>query len=102
MSHKEGTMQRAVARAYQRLQGNHPRRPPAPFARTMEVLCDGLLGLAVVAFLGGVGLIVWGLVAGFAPIRLIAGLVLLAVSAVLLLLWERFAWEPFIKQFSQL
>lgn len=95
-------MQRAVKRAYLRLQGAHPRRPPSPLARTMELLCDGLLGLAAMGFLGGLGLIVWSLVAGLWPAPLVAGLVLLVLSAVLLLVWERLAWEPFIKQFSQL
>ena len=95
-------MQRALSRAHQRLQGNHPRRPAAPFARTIEILCDILLAAAAVAFLAGVGLTAWALVSGPGLVQLLSGLALLVVGPVLLLIWERVAWEPFARRLSQL
>ena len=95
-------MQRALARAHQRLQGNHPRRPSAPFARTTEILCDILLAAAVVAFLAGVALFVWAIVSGLGLFKIFAGLALLAIGPILLLIWERVAWEPFGRNLSQL
>jgi hypothetical protein len=95
-------MQRALARAHQRLQGNHPRRPPAPFARTTEILCDILLAASAVAFLAGVGLTVWAIVGRLGLVQLCSGLALLAIGPVLLLIWERVAWEPFGRRLSQL
>lgn len=95
-------MQRTLGRAYQRLQGGHPRRPASVYGRAMEFFCDGLLALAGIAFVGGVALIVWSFLPSFAPLRLAAGLALLATSPLVLLLWERLAWEPFEMRLSQL
>lgn len=93
-------MQRTLGRAYQRLQGNHPRRPDGQ--RGMEVFCDALLALGVLALPAGVALIVWGCLARFEPIRIVAGSALVILSPLVLLLWERLAWEPFREHLSQL
>jgi hypothetical protein len=68
----------------------------------MEIFCDGLLVLAAIAFVCGLGFIIWGFFGGFAPFRLVAGILLLAVSAMLLFIWERLAWEPFAKTLSHI
>ena len=93
-------MQRTLGRAYQRLQGNHPRRPDGQ--RAMELFCDVLLAFGVIAFPAGVALIVWGCLAGFGPIRIVAGSALVILSPLVLVLWERLAWEPFREHLSQL
>ncbi len=93
-------MQRTLGRAYQRLQGNHPRRQDGE--RFMELVCDAILVLAVLDFLGGVALIVWGCITGLEPIRIAAGVVLVILSPLLLLLWERMAWEPFAERLAQM
>ena len=95
-------MKRGLGRAYQRFRGNHPRRPASRSSRAMEIVCDGLLASAVMAFVGGLGLTVWSLFRGIEAIPLVSGLALLALSPALLFLWERLAWEPFMKGFSQL
>ena len=93
-------MQRTLDRAYQRLQGKHPRRRQG--ARHMEYLCDALLALGVLAFPAGLALILWGCFARFDPIRLAAGLALAILSPLVLFLWERLAWEPFVQRLSQM
>ena len=95
-------MQRAIGRAYQRLQGAHPRRPPSRAGRAMEIFCDALLVLAAATFVAGLGLAAWSFFPAFAPFRLAAGVALVTVGPLLLLLWERLAWEPFEKVLSQL
>lgn len=97
-------MQRALNRAYQRVQGNHPRRPRARFSILMDIACDVLLVGAAFAFLGGLAVMVWGLAEGFRfePLRFLVGLAFLAVSPVLLILWDRLAWQSLIKDLSDL
>jgi len=93
-------MQRTLGRAYQRLQGNHPRRPDGH--RATELFCDALLLLGVLAVPVGAWLFVWGCVARFDLVRLGGGVVFLILGPLVLLLWERLAWEPFGKRLSQL
>jgi len=95
-------MRRALGRAYQRVQGNHPRRPASPSAKIMTLVCDAMLAAAAIAFVAGVGLVAWSVFAGPEPVRIVVGLALVAIGPMLLLAWERLAWEPFIKRFSQL
>lgn len=95
-------MQRTLNRVYQRIQGNHPRRPPSLPGRAMELLCDVLLVLAVSAVLAGVILVVASLIDGLPLLRLGLGLASLALGPALLLLWERLAWAPFAKRLSEL
>ena len=95
-------MQRTLGRAHQRLKGEHPRRSPTVSGRAMEYFCDGLLILAGVSFFAGLSVAVWSFIGGFSVIRLLAGGALLAASVGLLFLWERLAWEPLGKMFSQL
>ncbi len=95
-------MQRQLGRAYQRLQGAHPRRPPSLSGHAMEFFCDVLLALAATSLVGGLGLIVWSFFPALSPLRLGAGLAALVASPLLLLLWERLAWEPFAKRLAQL
>ncbi len=93
-------MQRTLGRACQRLQGNHPRRPDGH--RLMELLCDAILALAGLVFVGGLGLIAWGCIGQFEPIRVVAGGALVIATPFVLLFWERLAWEPFEERLSQL
>ncbi len=93
-------MQRTLDRAYQRIQGNHPRRPDG--ARGMELFCDALLALGVLAFAAGLALILWGCIVRFEPIRIAAGAALVIFGPLVLLLWERLAWEPFAERLSQM
>jgi hypothetical protein len=95
-------MQRTLNRAYQRLQGNHPRRPPSWINRAIETVLDLLFFGAILVFLGGIALIVWSLAAGFEITLFSVGLALLVLGPVLLLLWERVGWEPVAKRFSKL
>ena len=92
-------MQRTLSRAYQRLRGNHPRRPDGNHA--VELFCDAVLALGVLDFLAGVALIAWGCAAGFEPFRIIAGAVMLIHSPAVLWLWEKLAWEPFFERLAQ-
>jgi hypothetical protein len=95
-------MQRALGRAYQRFQGEHPRRPASASGRAMELICDGLLVLAFASLPAGIGVAVSGLIGGVHPTRLAIGGGLVAAGPLLLLAWERLAWEPFAKRLSQL
>ncbi len=93
-------MQRTLGRAYQRLRGGHPRRPEGE--RAMELFCDALFALGVLAFPAGVALISWGCIAKFERIRIAAGAALVILSPLVMLLWERLAWEPVIERLSQM
>ena len=93
-------MQRTLGRAYQRLQGNHPRRPDGN--RTMEAFCDALFAIGLLAFPAGIAVGLWGCIGKFEPSRVAAGLGLIIISPLALLLWERLAWEPFIERLSQM
>lgn len=95
-------MQRALNRAYQRLQGNHPRRPKTDFSWLAHLGTDALLVSAVLAVLAGAGLIVWAFADGVQAARLTAGLALIALGPALLYLWERVAWKPFAERLSKL
>jgi len=68
----------------------------------MALICDGLLVLGLGALLTGPALIAWGCVANFAPVRMGTGVGLVVVGALVLLLWERLAWEPFGDRLSRL
>jgi hypothetical protein len=95
-------MQRAIGRAYQRLRGNHPRRPKSAFSLVIEISCDMLLGAAAMAAFAGAALLVWGLLAGVAVNLLIGGGLLLGAAAALLLAWEWLAWKSFGETLSEL
>lgn len=95
-------MQRAIGRARQRLQGEHPRRPKSTIGLLVEISCDLLLAAAAAAVLGGVALVVWAILDGWNPARMVAGLCLLAMGPVILLIWERIAWAPFVEHLSDL
>ncbi|HVN01571.1 MAG TPA: hypothetical protein VMT68_15295 [Caulobacteraceae bacterium] len=95
-------MQRALGRAYQRLQGAHPRRQDTASGRAAEIACDALLVAAGAALIGGLGLVAASLVGGFDPARLALGAGLVAASPALLLVWERLAWEPFAKRLARM
>lgn len=95
-------MRRAIGRAYQRMKGAHPRRPKSSYSLIFELGCDLLLIAAGVAVLGGLGLVVWGVLGVLAPLWIILGLGLIALGPILLLLWERVAWEPFAERLSRL
>jgi hypothetical protein len=95
-------MQRAIGRAYQRVKGAHPRRPKSDHSWIMELGCDLLLIAAGVAVLSGFGLAVWGMLGVLQPVKIGIGVGLLALGPVLLLLWERVAWEPFAERLSHL
>jgi len=95
-------MQRAIGRAYQRLQGAHPRRPRNRYSLLVEIGCDVLLGAVVLSSLAAFALLAWAMYAGFtaAAIALVIGLV--GLSAALLLVWERVAWEPLAERLSEI
>ncbi len=95
-------MQRTLGRAYQRLKGNHPRRPEGWGHRAMEIFCDALLAFGALAIPIGIGLVVWGCATGFVVGRLAAGAILVTLGPVALILWEHLAWEPFGERLSQL
>ncbi|MGZ6015779.1 MAG: hypothetical protein ACXWKM_08535 [Phenylobacterium sp.] len=95
-------MQRAIGRAYQRVKGAHPRRPKSSHRWMVELGCDLLLIAAGLAVLGGFGLAVWGMLGAMQPVKIAVGLGLLALAPVLLLIWERVAWEPFAERLSHL
>lgn len=67
-----------------------------------ELGCDLLLIAAGVAALGGFGLAVWGMLGAMQPVKIVIGLGLFALGPVLLLIWERVAWEPFAERLSHL
>ncbi len=95
-------MQRTIGRAYQRLKGNHPRRPEGFGHRVMEIFCDVLLGFGALAIPIGIGLVVWGCLTGFDLARIGIGAALVVVGPLALLAWEHLAWEPFEERLSQL
>lgn len=95
-------MQRAIGRAYQRVKGAHPRRPKSTHRWMAELGCDLLLIAAGVALLGGFGLAIWGMLGGLQLVKIVLGLGLLVLGPILLLLWERVAWEPFVERLSHL
>jgi hypothetical protein len=68
----------------------------------METFCDLLLAVAIAAFLGGLVLLVLNFIGGFHFAGFALGLASLVLGPVLLLVWERLAWEPFAKRLSQL
>jgi hypothetical protein len=82
------------------MKGAHPRRPKTPVRWLAELACDLLLTLAAAGLLGGVALALWGLAAGGRLPQLLAGLAAFAIGAVLLLVWERVAWEPFAEELA--
>jgi hypothetical protein len=94
-------MKRAAGRAYQRLKGAHPRRPKSQTSKLAEIGCDLLLGMAAFGTLGGLILLVWATMTGLRPERLAAGAALIGLGALLLILWERIAWEPFVRELGQ-
>ncbi len=94
-------MKRATGRAYRRLKGAHPRRPITKTSTFEELGCDLLLGLAGAGMLGGLVLLVWATVTGLLLAQLVAGAALIGLGAVLLLLWERIAWEPFVQELGR-
>ncbi len=94
-------MKRAAGRAYQRLRGAHPRRPITRTSALEEIGCDLLLGLAGVGMLGGLVLLVWATMRGLPLAQLIVGAALIGFGAVLLLLWERIAWEPLVRELGR-
>ena len=93
---------RALGRACQRLQGNHPRRSKSRLGLLIDIVCDAILVVAAIAFLAGLALIIWSLVGGFKAAPFVGGLALLALGPALLALWERLAWEPLGKRLSKL
>lgn len=95
-------MQRAVGRAYQRLKGAHPRRPKSPYSGLLELACDLLLACAGAAVAGAVGVLIWGVVGGFAMWIGLASFGLAVLAAGLLLTWEKVAWEPFVERLTEL
>jgi hypothetical protein len=94
-------MKRAVHRAYRRLQGAHPRRPPSKTKILAEIGCDLLLALAVFGILGGAGVLVWATATGFHVTFLLCGVAMIGLGAVLLLIWERVAWDPFVRELGE-
>ena len=93
-------MQRTLGRAYQRLQGNHPRRADGNWV--MELFYDALFAFGLIAFPAGAALLLWGCIARFEPARMSAGVALMLLSPLALLVWERLAWEPFVERLSQM
>jgi hypothetical protein len=94
-------MKRATGRAYQRLRGAHPRRPKSRTSALVEIGCDLLLGMAAAGMLGGLVVLVWATVTSLRPAQLVLGAVLIGVGGLLLLLWERIAWEPFVRELGR-
>jgi hypothetical protein len=95
-------MQRALNRAYQRLQGNHPKRPKTKLSHLAELGADVLLGAAALAVLSGVGLLIWAFADGLAAKKLIGGVVLIALGPLLLRVWERIVWDELADDLSKL
>ena len=95
-------MQRTLGRAYQRLRGNHPRRSPSLDGRAMEIVCDCLLAFAALDFLIGLAFTIWSVLSGAGPMSILAGVILVGLGPLLLLLWERLAWEPLASRLSQM
>lgn len=58
---------------------------------------DLLLGLSALGALGGAILLVRATVGGADAAQLMAGAALTGLGGLLLLLWERIAWEPFVR-----
>ena len=90
-------MKRAAGRAYQRIRGAHPRRPKTGTSLLVDITCDLLLAASAAGLLGGMAVLLWATVSGLDTTRLVAGAALIGVGGVLLLLWERIAWEPFAR-----
>jgi hypothetical protein len=63
---------------------------------------DAMLAAAALAALGGGVLIVLAVLDGFEPMQALAGAALVALAALLLYVWEKLAWEPFVEQMSEL
>ena len=95
-------MQRTIGRVRQRLRGTHPRRPASRFSFMAEIACDLLLAVAGGVLLFGFVVVVWAMLNGLPVVRLVAGVALMAFACVLLALWERLAWEPFVERLSRL
>lgn len=94
-------MKRAAGRACQRLRGAHPRRPMTRTSALEEIGCDLMLGLAGAGMLGGLILLVVATVTGLHFIQLLVGAALIGLGALLLLLWEQIAWEPFVQELGR-
>jgi hypothetical protein len=94
-------MKRAVHRAYRRFTGAHPRRPRSRASLAAEIGCDLMLALAVFGMLGGAGVLVWATATGFHAGLLLCGALMIGLGALLLLIWERVAWEPFAEKISE-
>jgi hypothetical protein len=95
-------MQRAIGRAYLRVRGAHPRRPKSDHSLLIEIGCDALLAFAGMAVLAGFALVAWAMLDGLQLTKVVLGLALLALGPLLLLVWERVAWEPFVERLSEL
>lgn len=95
-------MQRALNRAYQRLQGNHPRRPKSNFSWLAHLVEDTLLASAGLAVLGGAGLAVWALIDRFEVTKLVSGVAFIALGVALLYVWDKVVWQPFARSLSDL
>ena len=94
-------MKRAAGRAYQRIKGAQPRRPKSRTSLLVDIACDLLLTASAAGILGGMAVLVWATVSGLRLAQLVSGAALIAVGALLLLLWERIAWEPFAHEASE-
>jgi hypothetical protein len=94
-------MKRAAGRAYQRFKGAHPRRPKSRTSLLVEISCDLMLGMAAVGMLGGLAVLIWATMTGLHLPQLAAGAALIGLGALLLLLWERIAWEPIVRELGQ-
>lgn len=95
-------MQRALNRAYQRLQGNHPKPSESASKPLTTLLCDLLLAVAISVFLVGLALVIWSVASKLELFRLFGGLALMVLGPVLLLLWEHVFWEPFARDMARM
>lgn len=95
-------MRRALNRAYLRLQGKHPRRPRSLVGQLASLAADAVLTGAVLAALGGVVLIVLAVLDGFQLVQALGGVALVALAVLLLYVWEKLAWGPFLEGMSGL
>jgi hypothetical protein len=95
-------MQRAIGRAYQRLQTGYPGPRRNRHGLMVEIGCDVLLTVVVMSSLAAFGLLAWAMYAGFTGAVIGLALGLVGASASLLLVWERIAWQPAASRISGL